>query len=93
MKKVETYEELIRMKRCVDLTKYYGLEKNDLEKIYLFLEKNSFGIIKGDREKLVLITPDNQNEKIIIDVKSINPKIDGVYLTNDSLLINPRIDD
>ena len=29
----ETYEELIRMKRCIELTKYYELSDQELEKI------------------------------------------------------------
>ena len=38
-KEPETYEELIRQKRCIDLTKYYDLIKEQLEEIYDFLEK------------------------------------------------------
>ena len=36
-KEPETYEELIRQKRCIDLTKYYELSMDDLNKIYTFL--------------------------------------------------------
>ena len=32
-KEPETYEELIRQKRCVDLTKYYSLTEEQLEEI------------------------------------------------------------
>ena len=39
-KEPETYEELIRKKRCIDLTKYYELSEDDLEQIYHFLETN-----------------------------------------------------
>ena len=38
-KEPETYEELIRYKRCVDLTSYYELSKEELDKIYNYLEK------------------------------------------------------
>ena len=38
--KAKTYEELIRKKRCVDITKYYELDENDLETIYNFLKEN-----------------------------------------------------
>ena len=34
--KPETYEELIRKKRCVELTKHYNITKEDLETIYNF---------------------------------------------------------
>ena len=37
-KEPETYEELIRQKRCIDLTKYYQLTESELEQIYNFLE-------------------------------------------------------
>lgn len=36
----ETYEELIRTKRCIDLTKYYELSKEELDEIYIFLTEN-----------------------------------------------------
>ena len=32
-KEPETYEELIRKKRCIDLTKFYELSENDLDQI------------------------------------------------------------
>ena len=38
----ETYEELIRYKRCVDLTRYYDLSKEELNKIYNHLFKDKF---------------------------------------------------
>ena len=45
----ETYEELIRYKRCVDLTKYYELTESQIEKIYDFLESDKEGKIKSSR--------------------------------------------
>ena len=53
-KEPETYEELIRQRRCIDLTKHYNLSKDDLQKIYEFLEKNPKGTVVGDKEKLTL---------------------------------------
>lgn len=35
----QTYEELIRMKRCVELTKYYEVTEEELWEIYHFLEQ------------------------------------------------------
>ena len=40
-KEPETYEELIRQKRCIDLSKYYELTKEQLEEIYNFLREVS----------------------------------------------------
>ena len=41
----ETYEELIRMKRCIELTKYYALTEAQLEDIYVFLMQNPDGSV------------------------------------------------
>ena len=51
----QTYEELIRMKRCVELTKYYELTEEELEEIYRFLEQNPEASVKGGRQNLALI--------------------------------------
>ena len=37
-KEPETYEELLRKKRCIELTKYYQLDEESLNQIYNFLE-------------------------------------------------------
>ena len=47
-KEPETYEELIRYKRCVDLTSHYELSQEELDKIYTFLEKYPDAHIAGN---------------------------------------------
>ena len=42
-KEPETYEEIIRQKRCIDLAKYYDLTEEQLEQIYDFLKNNPKG--------------------------------------------------
>ena len=42
----QTYEELIRMKRCVELTKYYEVTEEELWEIYHFLEQEPEAFIK-----------------------------------------------
>ena len=37
-KEPDTYEEIIRKKRCIDLAKYYSLTDDNLEKVYSFLQ-------------------------------------------------------
>ena len=54
-KEPETYEELIRQKRCIDLTKYYELSMDDLNKIYTFLEENKDGQVRGGLTGLSLV--------------------------------------
>ena len=46
----QTYEELIRMKRCVELTKYYEVTEEELWEIYHFLEQEPEAFIKGGRQ-------------------------------------------
>lgn len=50
----QTYEELIRMKRCVELTKYYEVTEEELWEIYHFLEQEPEAFIKGGRQNLSL---------------------------------------
>ena len=57
--KPETYEELIRKKRCVELTKHYNITKEDLETIYNFLREralfSAFSIISRSPGPLSLM--------------------------------------
>ena len=50
-KEPETYEELIRYKRCVDLTKYYELSKDELDKIYNYLATYPKAVIIGNERQ------------------------------------------
>ena len=47
-KEAETYEELIRQKRCIDFIKYYNITKDEVEKIYQFLTKYPNGIVSAN---------------------------------------------
>ena len=76
-KSPETYEELIRQKRCVDLTKYYELTSIELERIYQFLEANSDGVIKGNTENISLMKDNNVVE--ILPAKCVTSSIDGLF--------------
>ena len=65
----QTYEELIRMKRCVELTKYYEVTEEELWEIYHFLEQEPEAFIKGGRQNLSLIIGQNTatTQKVIMD--------------------------
>ena len=63
-KEPETYEELIRQRRCVDLTKHYELSMDDLQIIYEYLEKNPKGKITGDEDKITLTGEKAQNDTV-----------------------------
>ena len=90
-KEPETYEELIRYKRCVDLTKYYELTKEELDKIYNYLATYPKAVIVGNDNSLTLkvnYKPEIQPE--VINAKCINGSIDGVKLSNDDFTIIPH---
>ena len=51
-KEPDTYEEIIRKKRCIDLAKYYSLTDDNLEKVYSFLEQNPKGRVIGGKNNI-----------------------------------------
>ncbi len=86
----QTYEELIRMKRCVELTKYYELSEEELERIYQFLEQNPDASVKGGRQNLALITGnDVQNAQVII-TRCIDSGIDGLQMSRTVFKVIPH---
>ena len=84
----KTYEELIRKKRCIDITKYYELDENDLETIYTFLKENPAGVVRGGSENLVLTCKGKENQVIVSRKKSST--IDGLIVSNKLFKIIPH---
>ena len=78
----QTYEELIRMKRCVELTKYYEVTEEELWEIYHFLEQEPEAFIKGGRQNLSLIIGQNtaKTQKVIM-ANCTDRSIDGILLS------------
>ena len=90
-KEPETYEELIRYKRCVDLISYYELSQEELDKVYNFLSTYPKAVIIGNENSLTLkvnYQPEIQPE--VINAKCIDNSIDGIKLTNDAFTIIPH---
>ena len=86
----QTYEELIRMKRCVELTKYYELTEEELEEIYRFLEQNPEASVKGGRQNLALIRgQDTRNAQVII-ANCIDSSIDGILMSQTVFKVIPH---
>lgn len=87
-KEPETYEELIRQKRCVDLTNYYELTNSELEQIYNFLENNPSGKVIGGMDNISL----KVDEKItlVIPSKCKTTQIDGLTMDNIAFTIIPH---
>ena len=79
-KEPETYEELIRKKRCIDLTKYYELSQQDLDKIYTFLENNPDGQVRAGTQNISLIKGNDTANATVIVAKCISAAIDDGLL-------------
>lgn len=91
-KEPETYEELIRKKRCIDLTKYYELSQTELEQIYDFLTNNQDGNVKGGTNSISLIVGSDTAHATTITAKCINSFIDGIVMSNTLFRIIPHYD-
>ena len=90
-KEPETYEELIRYKRCVDLTKYYQLSEENLNKIYNYLASNENGTVIGNKNGLTLkLDYQNGTTPEIMPAICTDSTIDGIKLTNTYLSVIPH---
>lgn len=87
-KEPETYEELIRQKRCVDLIKSYDLSEDELEQIYDFLTNNPNGQVSGGKDSLSLKI--GTDVKAVIVAKCIDSSIDGLVMSNDYFRVIPH---
>ena len=84
-KEPETYDELILQRRCVELTKYYELSKEEVEKIYEWVKGN--GTLKGGATGVSLYKGDILKDTILTR-KTVS--IDGLLLTKESLKVYPH---
>ena len=87
----QTYEELIRMKRCVELTKYYEVTEEELWEIYHFLEQEPEAFIKGGRQNLSLVIGQNtaKTQKVIM-ANCTDSSIDGILLSRTEFKVFPH---
>lgn len=86
-----TYEELIRKKKCIDLTKYYNLTKEDLDTIYNFLEDNKDGTVKCGIDNISLLKNNApSSEALLIRTSRVSSNIDGIVLSNKLFKIIPH---
>ena len=87
----QTYEELIRMKRCVELTKYYEVTEEELWEIYHFLEQEPEAFIKGGRQNLSLLIGQNtaKTQKVIM-ANCTDSSIDGILLSRTEFKVFPH---
>ena len=88
-KEPETYEELMRMKKCVELTKYYSLTKEELETIYNFLKENPDAKVVGDTKNISLIKGANAASVMTIASACIST-IDGIVINNKGYKVIPH---
>ena len=87
-KEPETYEELIRKKRCIDLTNYYDFSMEELNQIYDFLSSNPEGTVVGGTDKVSLCL--GTTVTAVIAAKSINSSIDGFTMKENYLRVIPH---
>ena len=87
----ETYEELIRHKRCVDLTRRYELSMEELETIYNFLEQNPQGVVIGSRTGLTLKVENHPEiAPVVITSRCTDGSIDGLKMSNTLFSLIPH---
>ena len=93
-KEPETYEELLRQKRCIDLTKYYNLTMDDLERIYTFLETYKNCKIYGNKDNLYLNNMQSSTNDFnnFINTPCIDPTVDGCEVSNTSFKVIPHFE-
>ncbi|CDC80412.1 uncharacterized protein BN667_00055 [Clostridium sp. CAG:465] len=89
-KEPETYEELIRMKRCIELTKYYELSEKELEQIYDFLENNKNGEVICKKNSISLVLKNNLSNATVISSRCISSSIDGIIVSNTVFNVIPH---
>ena len=89
-KEPETYEELIRMKRCIELTKYYELSEKELEQIYDFLENNKDGKVICKKNSISLVLKNNLSNATVISSRCISSSIDGIIMSNTVFNVIPH---
>lgn len=85
-----TYAELIRKKRCIDLTNYYSLTKKDLDQIYKFLEENKKGIVRCGEQSIVLVVNNDIENATVLTANKTSISIDGIVMSNDTFKIIPH---
>lgn len=76
----ETYEALLRQKRCVDLTVYYSLSLEELNQIYDFLTENPDGEVLGERDCLSLVVGNQVHS--VISSSCCSDDIDALVFNN-----------
>ena len=89
-KEPETYEELIRRKRCINLTKYYELTQDDLNEIYNFLETHKDGYTKCGSNTILFMINGNSTPIKVINTKCIDATIDGIVMSDSIFNIIPH---
>lgn len=89
-KEPETYEELIRKKRCIDLLNYYDLSKEEIESIYNFLEATPNGYIHGGPKNICVINKDDTTRNIILPATLKQNDINEIMLSNSAFTVIQR---
>jgi hypothetical protein len=91
IKEPETYEELIRYKRCVDLTSYYSISADLFEYTYNYLETYPKALIVGNTNSLTYrVTDHPEIQPTVVNVNCTDSSIDGIKMSNTMFTIIPH---
>ena len=86
-KEPETYNDLIRTKRCSDLAKYFDIPKEILEEIWDFLSQNPKNNVYASSNKINLYTNNN-----LIKVETLPTScssVSGIKISDKEFKIYP----
>ena len=89
MKEPETYNELVRVKQCMDLATHYSLSEETLNEVYDFLTLNAANYLIANKSVLAFMNGNGVLSKSIPAALK-DYSIDGLKLTNTGMTLFPH---
>ena len=91
-KKPTTYNEIIRMKKCYTLAKYFSdISEEELNAMYTFLGESPHNTIVANQEILSLVDDKGKVVKSF-SVSPIDTSFDNITISNQDIVIIPHYD-
>ena len=85
----ETYNEIVHLKKMLDLAKYYNISTEVLDEISDFVLENKKNSVVCDLNKIVLKNAKGEEHKVY-KASKLSSSIDGLTLTSASLVVIPH---
>ena len=89
MKEPETYNELVRVKQCMDLASHYSVSEDTIDEIYNFMSLNPANYLTATASVISLISATGNIFKSIPTYLK-DSSIDGLKLTNSGFTLYPH---